>query len=54
MIPKSRYGSADLYLSDYAVNRQEYSDIDVPFDEDVYDRLIEHGDSFLISQHASL
>lgn len=52
-IPKSRYDSVDLYISNDWKNRPEYNDTAVPFDEKVYERLRNHGNSphikFLIS-----
>lgn len=38
-IPKSRYDSVDLYLSKDWINRPEYNDNDVPYDEGIYNRL---------------
>ncbi|RYH01740.1 hypothetical protein EON65_48245, partial [archaeon] len=42
-IPKSRYDSVDLYISTDERNLPEYHDIDVPMDESVRKRLIDHG-----------
>ncbi|KAH9951545.1 glutamate-cysteine ligase catalytic subunit [Amylocystis lapponica] len=35
-IPKSRYGSVSLYISESWLNRPEYNDIDAPFDEAIF------------------
>jgi len=43
-IPKSRYDSVDLYISGSWMNRPEYNDNTVPIDQDIYDRLRQHGD----------
>lgn len=42
-IPKSRYDSVDLYLSNDWINRPEYNDTYVPTDEGIYQRLRDHG-----------
>ena len=42
-IPKSRYDSVDLYISDHWMNRPEYNDSPLPYDEVIYDRLRAHG-----------
>jgi hypothetical protein len=42
-IPKSRYDSVDLYISTDERNLPEYHDIDVPMDQSVRKRLIDHG-----------
>ena len=42
-IPKSRYDSVDLYISDHWMNRPEYNDSPLPYDEPIYDRLRAHG-----------
>lgn len=38
-IPKSRYDSVDMYLSQDWINRPEYNDTVSPIDEDIYKRL---------------
>ena len=43
-IPKSRYASVSLYISDTWMNRPEYNDIDAPYDDAVFERLKKHGD----------
>ncbi len=45
-IPKSRYDSVDLYISNDERNKPEYHDIDAPMDNSVRLRLLEHGMSF--------
>jgi hypothetical protein len=45
-IPKSRYDSVDLYLSTEWTNRPEYNDNDVPYDQEIYERLRNHGEVF--------
>lgn len=42
-IPKSRYDSVDLYISDHWMNRPEYNDNPLPYDEAIFDRLRAHG-----------
>ena len=42
-IPKSRYDSVDLYISDDRINRPEYNDNPLPYDEKIYERLRKHG-----------
>lgn len=42
-IPKSRYDSVDLYLSNDWINRPEYNDNPLPIDEGIYQRLRDHG-----------
>lgn len=42
-IPKSRYDSVDLYISPDWINRPEYNDNHLPYDESIYNRLREHG-----------
>ncbi|KAF7793913.1 hypothetical protein EIP86_005035 [Pleurotus ostreatoroseus] len=41
-IPKSRYASVSLYISDVWMNRPEYNDIDAPYDAAIFDRLRKH------------
>lgn len=43
-MPKSRYGSVSLYISDVWFNRPEYNDIEAPHDPAVFDRLRAHGE----------
>ena len=56
-IPKSRYDSVDLYISEIWMNRPEYNDNPLPIDQDLYDRMRQHGElaprmlAFLRSAH---
>lgn len=43
-IPKSRYDSVDLYISENWMNRPEYNDNPLPIDQDIYDRMRQHGE----------
>jgi glutamate--cysteine ligase catalytic subunit len=43
-IPKSRYDSVDLYISENWMNRPEYNDNPLPIDHDLYDRMRQHGE----------
>jgi len=52
-IPKSRYDSVDLYISNDWLNRPEYNDTDPPYDEDVFNRLTENGIDGLLAKHIS-
>ncbi|KAF8222928.1 glutamate-cysteine ligase catalytic subunit [Tricholoma matsutake] len=52
-IPKSRYDSVDLYISTDWINRPEYNDNYLPYDEAIYDRLRKHGLDDLLSKHIS-
>jgi hypothetical protein len=53
-IPKSRYDSVDLYISTDERNLPEYHDIDVPMDQGVRKRLIDHGNPLpLLLIHAN-
>jgi hypothetical protein len=47
-IPKSRYDSVDLYLSTDWINRPEYNDTSVPYDEDIYKRLTKGNGRFRV------
>lgn len=50
-IPKSRYDSVDLYISEGWMNRPEYNDNNLPIDEALYERMREHGIDDLLSKH---
>ncbi|CAL1706490.1 unnamed protein product [Somion occarium] len=50
-IPKSRYGSVSLYISDEWLNRPEYSDIEAPFDPAIFERLKDHGIDPILAKH---
>ncbi|KAJ7703240.1 glutamate-cysteine ligase catalytic subunit [Mycena rosella] len=52
-IPKSRYDSVDLYISTDWINRPEYNDNPLPYDESIYTRLRKHGLDDLLSKHVS-
>ncbi|KII91484.1 hypothetical protein PLICRDRAFT_509474 [Plicaturopsis crispa FD-325 SS-3] len=52
-IPKSRYDSVDSYLSLDPMNRPEYNDNEMPYDEDIYARLRENGVDDLMAKHVS-
>jgi len=43
-IPKSRYDSVDLYISENWMNRPEYNDNPFPIDQDLYDRMRQRGE----------
>lgn len=43
-VPKSRYDSVDLYIANDERNKPEYHDIDVPVNQKVRQRLLEHGE----------
>lgn len=43
LIPKSRYDSVDLYISNDPRNLSEYHDTHVPIDEGVKERLMANG-----------
>lgn len=47
-INKSRYSSIDCYISDYSINKPEYNDIDIPYDNDSYNTLLRNGIIILI------
>ncbi|KAJ1304844.1 hypothetical protein OPQ81_005978 [Rhizoctonia solani] len=51
VIPKSRYGSVDMYLSQDFNNRPEYNDVPVLVDEKVYDRLRKNNIDDLLAKH---
>ncbi|KAF9478808.1 glutamate-cysteine ligase catalytic subunit [Pholiota conissans] len=53
LIPKSRYDSVDLYISNDWINRPEYNDNPLPYDHEIYDRLQKHGLDDLLSKHIS-
>ncbi|KAB5590747.1 Glutamate-cysteine ligase catalytic subunit [Ceratobasidium theobromae] len=51
VIPKSRYGSVDMYLSQDFNNRPEYNDIPVLVNEQVYQRLRDNNIDDLLAKH---
>lgn len=50
-IPKSRYDSISLYLSQEANLKPFYNDLDVPINQAAYDELIEAGIDALLARH---
>ncbi|PFH53757.1 hypothetical protein AMATHDRAFT_78877 [Amanita thiersii Skay4041] len=50
-IPKSRYDSVDLYISNDWMNRPEYNNTNPPYDEDIYNRLRENDIDDLLAKH---
>ncbi|KAG8681919.1 hypothetical protein FRC11_000493, partial [Ceratobasidium sp. 423] len=50
-LPKSRWSSVDMYLSETTDNRLEYNDVPVPIHEDVYRRLRDHNVDDLLAKH---
>ncbi|KAI0368347.1 glutamate-cysteine ligase catalytic subunit [Pilatotrama ljubarskyi] len=50
-IPKSRYASVSLYISEYWMNQPAYNDIDAPHDTAIFERLRNHGVDELLSRH---
>ncbi|TFK54486.1 glutamate-cysteine ligase catalytic subunit [Heliocybe sulcata] len=52
-IPKSRYDSVSLYISDDWINRPEYNDILAPINEKVFHRLRDHGIDDALAKHIS-
>ncbi|KAK4054315.1 glutamate--cysteine ligase [Microbotryomycetes sp. JL221] len=51
VIPKSRYDSVDCYIYDCDSNRPEYNDNDMPFDQQIMDRLVKGGVDDLLAKH---
>ena len=47
-IPKSRYDSVDLYISEGWMNRPEYNDNTLPIDDALYERMREHGERLVV------
>lgn len=52
-IPKSRYDSVSLYISEDWINRPEYNDIPAPVHEKIYERLRRHGIDAALARHIS-
>ncbi|PCH43378.1 glutamate-cysteine ligase catalytic subunit [Wolfiporia cocos MD-104 SS10] len=52
-IPKSRYGSVSLYISEHWTNRPEYNDIYAPYDQAIFGRLCDHGIDDQLAKHIS-
>ncbi|WVQ84399.1 hypothetical protein IAT38_006551 [Cryptococcus sp. DSM 104549] len=51
VIPKSRYDSVSLYISNDERNKPEYHDTPVPVNEDVRKRLVDHGLDDKLASH---
>ncbi|KAN0047778.1 hypothetical protein ACTA71_002164 [Dictyostelium dimigraforme] len=52
VINKSRYDSIDCYIGSKSKSfRSEYNDLDLVYDKDVYQKLIENGVDSLLSKH---
>lgn len=51
IIPKSRYDSVSLYISNDPRNKPEYHDADAPIDQAVYDRLVENSVDDKLAAH---
>ncbi|KAG9316627.1 glutamate-cysteine ligase, catalytic subunit [Chiua virens] len=51
VVPKSRYDSVDLYLSTDWNNKPAYNDTDVPYNQEIYARLVDHGIDGLLAKH---
>jgi glutamate--cysteine ligase catalytic subunit len=43
-IPKSRYDSVDLYISNDWTNKPEYNDAPAPYNTGIFQRLRNHGE----------
>lgn len=50
-LPKSRWSSVDMYLSEKPDNRPEYTDVPVPYNEEVYRRLRDDNVDNLLAKH---
>ncbi|OJA17813.1 hypothetical protein AZE42_08395 [Rhizopogon vesiculosus] len=53
IIPKSRYDSVDLYISNDWINKPEYNDEHVPYNEANFKRLRDHGIDEVLAKHIS-
>ncbi|KZV60720.1 glutamate-cysteine ligase catalytic subunit [Peniophora sp. CONT] len=51
VIPKSRYGSVSLYISEEWMNRPEYNDTAAPIDEAIFERLKKDGIDAPLARH---
>ncbi|KAF2073777.1 hypothetical protein CYY_004911 [Polysphondylium violaceum] len=51
VINKSRYDSIDSFLSRSSSFRSEYNDLDLVYDKDIYNKLIEGGVDDLLAKH---
>lgn len=52
-MPKSRYDSVSLYISEDAMHRPEYNDIDAPFDAEIKKQLMDGGIDDRLAHHIS-
>ncbi|WRT68069.1 uncharacterized protein IL334_005044 [Kwoniella shivajii] len=50
-VPKSRYDSVSLYLSNDERNKPEYHDVEAPINQEVRKRLLEHGLDDKLASH---
>jgi len=53
VIPKSRYDSIDSYLSSCSEKWEGYNDINIIYDEKIYQRLVEAGVDELMAKHVA-
>ncbi|OAX39116.1 glutamate-cysteine ligase catalytic subunit [Rhizopogon vinicolor AM-OR11-026] len=53
VVPKSRYDSVDLYISNDWINKPEYNDERVPYNEANFKHLRDHGIDELLAKHIS-
>ncbi|KAG8719529.1 hypothetical protein FRC08_002598 [Ceratobasidium sp. 394] len=51
IIPKSRHSGVDMYISPELKNSDEYNNIPVPFNQDIYDRLRQDNVDDLLAKH---
>ncbi|KAJ8595689.1 GCS-domain-containing protein [Rhizopogon salebrosus TDB-379] len=51
VIPKSRYDSVGLYISNDWINKPEYNDEQVPYNEPIFKRLRDEGIDELLAKH---
>ncbi|KAG1827846.1 glutamate-cysteine ligase catalytic subunit [Suillus subalutaceus] len=51
IIPKSRYDSVDLYISNDWINKPEYNDVPAPYDKGIFQRLCNHGIDEMLAKH---
>ena len=51
VIPKSRYDSVDLYISEDPLNHPSYNDTQAPYDSAIYNRLRDSGECFTSSRY---
>ena len=52
-IQKSRYDSIDSYLSTCALARDDYNDIDITYDQQMYQKLLDSGVDDLMAKHVA-